>query len=285
MFKFKLNKGRGLFYLAGLAVIITSVLTVSISGTMAKYARQSEDKKTIVAKEFYFESDLLKDPEENAVVVLNSTATEVSFELRNHADNLRYTKDKIKYVVTVEVLEEKDGTPVLSSSLGEISGAPSDGQGKVTVKLIGLEKGKKYFVEATGESGYSEKLSATFEISENEENIFKYLDKNVSEQYILLTVWTENVAGNVSIDIPAGLVPDYTDIAMIDCKNYDEGKYIADDFVDNGSFAKNYSSHTYRFFIDKKTTYSADYLDIEKYNVVLTDAEDKEYIAAEAVPK
>ncbi|MBQ3531718.1 MAG: hypothetical protein IJA05_07365 [Oscillospiraceae bacterium] len=280
MFKFELNKGRGLFYLAGLAVIITSVLTVSISGTMAKYARQSEDKKTIVAKEFYFESDLLKDPEENAVVVLNSTATEVSFELRNHADNLRYTKDKIKYVVTVEVLEEKEGTPQLApSSSGEISGAPSDGEGKAAVTLTGLEKGKKYFVEATGESGYSEKLSATFEISENEENVFKYLDKNVSEQYILLTVWTENVAGNVRIDIPAGLVPDYTDIAMIDCKNYDEGKYLADDFVDNGSFAKNYSSHTYRFFIDEKSDF-----DVEQFKVTLNN-DNGSYVAEEAVPK
>lgn len=281
MFKFKLNKGRWLFYLAGLAVIITSVLTVSISGTMAKYARQSEDKKTIVAKEFYFESDLLKDPEENAVVVLNSTATEVSFELRNHADNLRYTKDIINYVVTVEVLEEKEGTPQLApSSSGEISGAPSGGQGKATVTLMGLEKGKKYFVEATGESGYSEKLSATFEISENEENVFKYLDKNVSEQYILLTVWTENVAGYVSIDIPAGLVPDYTDIAMIDCKNYDEGKYIADEFVDNGSFAKNYSSHTYRFFIDEKSDF-----DIEQFKVILIDSDGDEHPAEAAVPK
>lgn len=280
MFKFELNKGRGLFYLAGLAVIITSVLTVSISGTMAKYARQSEDKKTIVAKEFYFESDLLKDPEENAVVVLNSTATEVSFELRNHADNLRYTKDKIKYVVTVEVLEEKEGTPQLAPSFGKISGAPSGGQGKATVTLTDLEKGKKYFVEATGESGYSEKLSATFEISENEENVFKYLDKNVSEQYILLTVWTENVAGNVSIDIPAGLVPDYTDITMIDCKNYDEGKYIADDFVDNGSFAKNYSSHTYRFFIDEESDF-----DVEQFEVILIDSDGDEHPAEAAVPK
>ena len=280
MFKFELNKGRGLFYLAGLAVIITSVLTVSISGTMAKYARQSEDKKTIVAKEFYFESDLLKDPEENAVVVLNSTATEVSFELRNHADNLRYTKDEINYTVTVKVLEEKEGTPELDPSYGKISGAPSDGGGKATVTLMGLEKGKKYFVEATGESGYSEKLSATFEISENEENVFKYLDKNVSEQYILLTVWTENVAGNVSIDIPAGLVPDYTDIAMIDCKNYDEGKYIADDFVDNGSFAKNYSSHTYRFFIDEKSDF-----DVEQFTVILENSNESYFFAKEAVPK
>lgn len=279
MFKFELNKGRGLFYLAGLAVIITSVLTVSISGTMAKYARQSEDKKTIVAKEFYFESDLLKDPEENAVVVLNSTAAEVSFELRNHADNLRYTKDIINYVVTVEVLEEKDGTPVLSSSSGKISGAPSDGGGKATVTLTGLEKGKKYFVEATGESGYSEKLSATFEISENEENIFKYLDKNVSEQYILLTVWTENVAGNVSIEIPAGLVPDYTDIAMIDCENYKDGKYENDQFVDNGSFVKNYSSHTYRFFIDEESDFN-----VEQFKVTLEN-DNESYVAKEAVPK
>lgn len=280
MFNLKINKGRWLFYLAGLAIVLTSLLTVSVSGTIAKYARQSEDTKTIVAKEFYFESDFLKEPEENAVVVLNSTATEIEFELRNHADSLRFAKDAINYTVTVTVIDG-EGNPVLNPTEGTIENNKAN---TVTIKLSNLEKGKKYKVTATGEAGYSETIEAVFEVSKTDENIYKYLD-TTNPNYVLLTVWTENIEGSVNVEFPEGLIPDATDSAMYGMKNYKEGKYTADTVNDISDFEDIYSSHTYRFFIDKKSAYSADYLDIKKYSVMLKDSAEKTYVAAEAVPQ
>ena len=73
---------------------------------------------------------------------------------------------------------------------------------------------------------------------------------NVSDkgEYVLLTVWTEDLCGTVSIDFPDGLIPDATDPRMKEVYNYSGGKYVRGQFEDEVSFVKSFSSHSYRFF-------------------------------------
>jgi hypothetical protein len=59
----------------------------------------------------------------------------------------------------------------------------------------------------------------------------------------LLTVWSEGYSGNVTIDIPDGVIPDNTDSVM-------RTAVTGGEFEDNKTFKdKAYASHTYRFFV------------------------------------
>ena len=63
---------------------------------------------------------------------------------------------------------------------------------------------------------------------------------------MLLTVWTKNLSGTVSITYPDGLIPDATDPAM--ATGVDFGSKT---FSDASNFVLPYSSHVYRFFKQK----------------------------------
>lgn len=254
---------RYFLYVAALGTVILAVMLASIGGTLAKYARQSDGENIIVAKQFYFESDLLS--EEGANIVLNSTTDSISFKLRNYADKLRFADDDISYTVTV-VPVYADGEkplsdvnlPALSKNKGTIGNKAANSD-EITVS--NLKKGRKYKVTATGSAGYEKILSAVFEISENEEDVFYYVKNEAGSEYLLLTVWTKNVSGNAEIIFDnsvegskkCGLIPDATDEVLSGVKNYtgDPKAYQEFSFEDEKSFGKTYSSHTYRFFYDK----------------------------------
>ncbi len=235
--------------------IITGVLAVVLmailGGVFAKYIHSNEGENLFDAKEFYFTSNLLK--ETKGEYVLNATSTSVTFTLENHIDKLRFSEDDITYTLSVTCKEEQTPAPTLSVSGGTLKGNELS---SVTITLSELQKGNTYTVVATGEAGYEQTLTAEFRVSDQAENVYKHLDTSHSA-YVLLTVWTENVAGALYVSCDkAGLIPDNTDPALREIYNYKDGAYQAISFKDSANFTKNYSSYTYRFFVDNPENYT-----------------------------
>ena len=261
-------------------IIIAVVLLLIMAGSVfAKYIFNTGGRNLLSAKEFYFTSNLLT--EDKAKYVLNSTSTEISFTLGNNADKLRYSQDDIQYSIAVE---SKNGgsTPTLVYADDEkvLKGGAVD---TTSVTMKGLEMGKTYVVTATGQAGYKQTLKAEFEVSDKDENVYKYLDAS-NDKYVLLTVWTENITGNLKIEVnKTGLVPDNTDPALRNMYNYKDGVYEVmagnDAIDDTKNYLKKYSSYTYRFFVSENKNYSVD-----DFNVFIENNSTK-YLAEDSIPK
>lgn len=183
-----------------LIALVVLLLAAAVWGVSAKYIYQSESKGLAHAGEFYFTSDMLT-AEGGKTYPLNSGTTTVSFYLRNY-EGLNLSDLDINYTVTVE---PADGVTVDSAS-GTLE-AVNESEKKIV--LSGLKKGTKYTVTATGQNGYSETLSATFDIKDD---TGVYKNTRYFGDYLLLTVWTEGMkATDIEIPIPIGLIPDATD--------------------------------------------------------------------------
>lgn len=225
-------------------LLALALLIAGVSGVSAKYVTGQVKDHLFAAKEFYFTSNLLEVG--GADYILNSNADSVTFTLSNGADELRYSEDDITYTVTA------DGG-ILSTGTGTLTGGSHN---KTSITLSDLKKNKTYTVTAVGEAGYESTLKATFTLANEGEGVYKYLDTAADPAYVLLTVWTENVSGNAEVTFPAGLVPDTTDSAMADVKNYSDGSYTSGNFTDGTGFDNTYSSHVYRFFKTDSASYS-----------------------------
>ena len=239
--KGKKSHSRLLIY----ALVALAVFSTLVVGTYAKYTMRNRTDGYISSPNFYFTSDLLK---ETAVeYTLNpgkDGEAEISFQVRNFADDLRISDKPIEFnvVVTEGVTVKVDGK---TTKTGTLAAGSTGSTAKVTVS--GLQNGKTYNISVTGEAGFSTTLQAKVTVRPGEKQIFKHIDNN-HDSYVLLTVWTQNISGTVEISFPQGLIPDDTDSAMSDVNNFSDGKYGADRFTDEVSFGEVYSSHIYRFF-------------------------------------
>ena len=219
-----------------ISILIVLLICSLVGGAGAKYVFEKYGRGLFSAKVFYFESNLLKD--KNVEYILNPTATSISFTISNSIDELRYADDDITWGYSVNgIVVEKDKVLEKGKSSSE------------TITLSNLERGKSYVVKATGRAGYVKDIYATFTVSDTDKNIYQYLEKK--DGYVVLTVWTENLSGEVTVSFPSGLIPDSTDEQLRSVHNYNEntGKYMSASFVDDISFSKVYSSKTYRFFV------------------------------------
>ena len=235
-----------------LLVLLAFIFLISfVEGTSAKYVKDlGTDDAVIRAKEFYFSSNLLKEGGSN--YTLNPGTKSITFELRNHDDQLRCSEDDLTYEVTA------DNGAVVKVLLG-IGSQQLDG-GKISshrVQLSGLQDGVTYTVTAIGRAGYEKTLSATFTVNKQDEGVYKYLQMDPSGAFVLLTVWTENVSGPVTISTDlTGLIPDDTDAALSGINNYNKNNEGAKYGAINGAAGslETYSSHTYRFFLETPFT-------------------------------
>ena len=231
---------------AYLWVLIIVLLAAIPCGVFAKYIQQREQKIVAQAKTFYFSSDLLM--EAGASYNLNPGTTQVEFSLRNYADEFRSAEDEITYDVYVNGEHVEDGT------LNWL-----DTEDTIT---IDVEAGKTYRVQAIGEAGYRKELSAIFTVEPPAEGFFKHLD-TPDAHYVLLTVWAQDISGDVVVSFPAGLIPDATDEKLASVYNYADGHYVAGST--NPVQLEEYGSVVYRFFKeDTSATYS-----VEDFTVVM----------------
>lgn len=261
-------------------LIALVILTTSFAGgVIAKYIKENSEASIVVAKEFYFTSNMLTEDCEEYVV--NADTESITFTVGNNIDELRFSDDVVSYKVAADngallSIGESEPVAVLEGTLNNSSVS------RAVITLSGLENNKEYEISATGSAGYSQTLSAKIKVAGTENNIYKYLDTKSYDEYVLLTVWTENLKGTVSIDFPAGMIPDNTDSVMKNVVNYDTGTgYAGKTFEDTSSFQKTYSSHTYRFFKnDINDKYNAG-----DFKVILRVDEESNYLAIESVPK
>ena len=246
-------------------IVLMVLLLVGTVGTvMAKYVFSTQLDGIFRAKEFYFTSDILG--EENPQYAINRDAESIVFTIKNAADELRCSEDEIVYTAT---LTDRDGGPIYTAKLDNLSTAETEtgttlggtlAGGSVNgtkIKIYDIKKGESYKVTVTATMGtnlenriygYTKTLSATFVPGEEEQVIYKHLSKD-TEEYVVLTVWTQNLSGSVDIAYSAEnavkILPDNTDKAM-------RNTFVQDDaisFSDTTNFAQPYSSYSYRFFV------------------------------------
>ena len=252
-------------------ITVLVVLLFTVGGVFAKYIYNSGGMGLLSAKEFYFTSNLLT--ENTAKYVLNSKTTEISFALGNNADKLRFSQDDIKYSITVGC-KSGDSYPEENIKYADSEQVLSGGSVDTTsVTLEWLTMGETYIVTATGRAGYKQTLKAEFTVSDKEENVHMHLDTS-NDAFVLLTVWTHNMTGPLTVITPAGLIPDNTDPILRKVYNYSGTEYGAVQFTDNTNFTEAYSSYTYRFFISEDKSY-----DINKDFNVFIKKNDIEYPA------
>ena len=227
------------------AGILLSLASMAITGgVLAKYVDTlADENKTATAKSFYFESDLLT--EDNHLYRINSGTESIEFTLYNYENDLRVSETECTYTVsvvtndaevTINGVERKDATITVGAEKAD-----------TTVTLGGLDDGYEYKVTVVADGGYKKTLGAIFAVAPDKTGFFMNVNAN-DAQYVILTVWSENVSGDVTVSVPAGLIPDTTDPIMKDITNYTDGEYTAFEFTDSESFAAAYSSHAYRFF-------------------------------------
>ncbi len=254
-------------------LVATSIATGSV---LAKYARTLKNNTSpVTAKAFYFESDYLVETViegAQGYYHLNSTTQSVSFNLYNfqremcadpNCENCAFTSQvNCNYTVNVT----SDDTDFTLSA--EQFTAFADTKTTQTVTLSGLEPGRSYQVSVTANGGYTKTLYATFSVDTEGSGFFM----NVAETdaYVLLTVWTERYStGPITVNVPAGLIPDATDPILKDIENYKTvdgvNKYTEFDFTDADSFQSASSSRSYRFF-------KADGYTTESFTVKMGDA-------------
>ena len=229
---------RGRFILPVLlaAVVLAGSLAAVSWNSSAKYTKEHEEQAVAKIVEFYFGSDLLVPGGKS--YTLNPGSEEFSFELRNF-DGLKASELTVNYTVTVSgpdgsVIEIKPhGSNQVSSTAG--GSLVNGGEGKADIVTVsGLVDGGVYTVTAVGNSkmteqdgeGYTATLSATFTVSSEETNIYK--NTSYYEDYVLLTLWTKNKAGEFVITLPNGLIPDKT------YPGYTSAGYTADNPISLG---------------------------------------------------
>jgi len=252
------------------ALILCAVLVLILSAygagsAYAKYVFNRSRSDVVKVKEFYFTSDLLGKTSENKAYTLNPGKNSFSFQLRNSADALRVSTADIKYTVTVqkpgegeelvsatEVKATVDSSSETKNADGLTGSLIVSGTNAVshTITLSGLALGQTYTVKVVGTAGFVEELTATFTTKAEEEAVYKHLDKS-NPHYVILTVWTKDLAGTVTIDYPDDLIPDNTDMP---------------DAVTGGTYTENFGKHssqTYRFFTDGPSSYSVEQFDVK----------------------
>lgn len=219
----KLNNKKAYLIIA-LVFMIAGAL---ISGAYGYYFHKNSGEGYVRASNFYFDSDILV--EGGKTYTLNVNTKEITFELRNYSDELRCSENDISYTIA-----STDGT------LSKVSGTLTKNQrNKDVIKLSNLENGKMYTVTAIADGGYTKTVSATFIVRDVENNFYKNI--SITDPYVILTIWTENVCGTVTVKFPAGLIPDNT------CSGMEEVLKV------NGQFIieiDEYSSYEFRFFKD-----------------------------------
>lgn len=238
------NKLRYIVYLFALLAILSGIVVNVVS----KYVRTNKEQAYVQAQEFYFESDLLT--EEGKEYELASETKEVVINLRNYADELRFSQGDIE--VVFEVTES-------GNVVKKIEDVFLGGDFYEDDFSFIVEYGKTYEVTATGSCGFEKVLKGTFIITDVDETLYKRVEQ--TNEYVELTVWTKNLTGVVEISIPDGLIPDNTNDILTNAKTGDAK------FEDRKNFEDAYSSYTYRFFKTNSNSYDESDFDVICTNV------------------
>ena len=220
--------------------IVFLVLFCTVIGMMAivaaKYIRETNTSNGVIAKEFYFSSDILSEDGKTTTLSPTNGKASIDFKLMNHADELRYADVEISYEIKVTSDGKQAGEVIPSTGTIEI------GEGKdVSVKLSGLQAGKTYNVTATATKPYTKTLSGTIKVDGMDEQVYSSVTA-VTDQYMEVTVWTKDYSGMVNLTYATGLIPDNTDEIMKNWKTSENNSSLETFQMESNT------SHVFRFF-------------------------------------
>lgn len=179
--------------------------------TAARYVMQKRQSGIMTAKEFYFASDLLKEPQENAVYYIDPGARTFSVTLLNHADSQRMTPMNIVYNVSVA-----NGTADVMA--GTIVGNEQN-EAVITLTPSTADNSADITVTAAATSPYEKTLQAVFKRSLGNEYTVSDQPGNMAA---VLTMTCADSDKDIKITLPDGLIADESDSRM----SYDNGTYI-----------------------------------------------------------
>lgn len=242
-------KNPALLLIAGM-----TILAVSLGGLSAKYAYQKAKENDMAAGQFYFTSDLLD--ENGKTYTLPAGTTEISIELRNYEDDLRWADMDIGYSCTIQKDDDQQAK-TQNNTLKQDSAKKT----AATIRFEELSSGT-YTVTAETKKPFQKTLKGTFKISDQQDAVSYSVNDNQGSAYAQLTVSTWDYSGAVKISWPEGLIPDTTQEAFSGVKTRENDKYTQGEVtVQMGR----YSSSVYRFFkADTGATYDTSGIKAEK---------------------
>lgn len=231
-------------------VLLVAAALIGVGGIAsfsAKYAHRETDDAAVASEAFYFTSDLLTS-DGGASYNLPVGTTSISFELRNFADDLRWSEGDVAYdwhVTDGSGNEAKNGS-------GSLAHSGTAGTAN-TVEVKDLTPGT-YKVTATSTSPYHQELSATFTIAAANSDVTSRVEDSPNSATATLVVSTADYAGNVTVSWPVGVIPDASQEAFKDVTAGADGTAGGNVTVHVDRF----SSYSFRFF---KTNTGASYSD------------------------
>jgi len=188
-----------------IGLLLLAVAVLFNGYTLAKYLMEKDQKVPVVAKNFYFESDLLA-VSTGAVpqYTLQAGVDTISFSLMNYPDELRESEVAIDYTAVLT----KDGSTVKSTS-----GKIEKGRKSIPISFADLDEGT-YIVTATATNPYTQTLQGRFTIVDNDTDISYSVSDATGSPNLKVTVTTTDYAGNIVISWPEDVLPDNTDALL-----------------------------------------------------------------------
>lgn len=238
-----------------LLILIPMIL---IGGAVAKYIQEKDTEIVYQAKSFYFESNILSDNTNPRSYTYEIGNNNISFELKNNIDDLRYSEVDIEFVAMItdvqgNQVKDKEGE-IIAEQTGKLLKNAINSQ---KIEFSNLPSGT-YKVTAKAMKPYEKTLQATFLITEKNENIEYQVSDALNSPVLQLTVKTKDYSGNIKISWTEGIAPDTTNAKLSEVNvGYDGGSITV-------AFESN-SEYNFQFF--KKQTsliYNKDDFSLER---------------------
>lgn len=232
------------------------------AGLAARYVHRESGSAVALSNQFYFTSDYLSETGNSYTLAPGTTA--VTIQLRNYADDYRWSDRNITYQVRVTRENPNETLEGLSyANAGTLERADAVGTNQ-NFTISGLRPGT-YHVAVESTSPFSQTLRGTFTVQEQDEAVHYSVSDREGSPYVILRVSTKGYEGGVIINWPNGLIPDASDPVLANVNTYDEatGNYRAGDVIIK-AFGR-YASESYRFFKeDTAKTYQTDDFQVTK---------------------
>ena len=182
-----------------LLIVAALFLSLLFAGfTAARYVLQQKESGIADAQDFYFTSDLLMEPSENARYYIDPGSGSFDITLFNSADSQRITSADIPF--TVEVT----GAAVSSAS-GTLTGGHSE---SVSLTITPDVSASEIIVTVSTSAPFVKTLSASFVPALGNH----YTIRNASgDTAAVLTMTCTDSAKDILLTLPPGVIPDATD--------------------------------------------------------------------------
>lgn len=198
-----------------IAVFISIIL---ISGIVfAKYITEKKKNVLYTAGSFYFTSDLLSDGAALNTYEYGKGIDEISVDLKNNIDDLRFSEVDIYYNVKITDIAGNPVTNKNENIIPEITNNKllKNQIDKNIVKFSNLKTGS-YIVTATSTNPYEKEIKANFIITNKNENITFSVNDTINSPIAQLTITTNDFSGTTRIIWPEGTAPDSTNSLFSD---------------------------------------------------------------------